>query len=103
MVSIKGLHERVRSILDDIYIESHEVRGVRNGFEIIQKYSRDNYVEKEELYINKKDYSISLYIDSIGTGSLTIVKDGKIEAKKISSEELEKTIKEIMAILGDNS
>ena len=97
-LDIKRIHENIRALLDEIETESHEIRGTAKGYEIVQKYTRSVNEEVEEIFIRKGDYSISLYISSDGTYTATINKDGKIEAKDLSKEELEKLIKDIVSM-----
>lgn len=98
-LDVKRIHESIRSQLDDILTESHEVRGISKGYEIRQRYTRNIDGEIEEIFIKKGDYSVSLYINSNGIYTVTINKDGKIEAKELSREELEKIIKDILSTI----
>ena len=98
-LDVKRIHESIRSRLDDILAESHEVRGESKGYEVRQKYTRNGDIEIEEIYLHKGDYTVSLYIASNGVYTATINKDGKIEAKDLSREELEKIIKDIISMI----
>lgn len=98
-MDVKVIHERIRSLVDIVDEEKHELRGKTKNVFIIQRYTRESDNELEEIYISSPEVNISLVINSKGTSSVTYVKDGEIEGKNLNEEEIEKIVSEIEKIL----
>ncbi|BFH73753.1 hypothetical protein SJAV_16970 [Sulfurisphaera javensis] len=98
-MDVKVIHEKIRSLVDSVEEEKHELRGKTRDIYVIQRYTRDNNGELEEIYISSPQVNISLVINSKGLSSVTYVKDGKIEGKNLNNEEIEKIVEEIVKLL----
>ncbi|QIW23537.1 hypothetical protein EWF20_04785 [Sulfolobus sp. S-194] len=98
-MDVKVIHEKIRSLVDIVDEEKHELRGRTKNVYIIQRYTRDNNNEIEEIYISSPQVNISLVINTRGISSVTYVKDGKIEGKNLNEEEIQKIIDDIIKIL----
>ncbi|BAK54364.1 MULTISPECIES: hypothetical protein [Sulfurisphaera] len=98
-MDVKVIHEKIRSLVDVVDEEKHELRGRTKNVYVIQRYTRDNNSEIEEIYISSPQVNISLVINTRGISSVTYVKDGKIEGKNLNEEEIQKIIDDIIKIL----
>ena len=98
-MDVKVIHEKIRGLIEAPEEEKHELRGRTRNFYIIQRYTRDSNNELEEVYISSPEINISLVVNSKGVSSVTYVKDGKIEGKNLSEEEVQKIIDEIIKLL----
>jgi len=98
-MDVKVIHEKLRGLMEVPEEERHEIRGRIKNFYIIQRYTRSNENEVEEVFISSPEINISLVINSKGFYSVTYVKDGKIEGKTLNEEEAKKIIEDIIKLL----
>lgn len=98
-MDVKAVHERLRGLMEAPEEERHEIRGKIKNFYVIQRYTRSNEGEVEEVFVSSPEVNISLVINSKGLYSVTYVKDGRIEGKSLSEEEAKKVIDDIIKLL----
>lgn len=98
-MNVKLIHEKIRELMEVPEEEKHELRGRIKNFYIIQRYTKNANNELEEVFISSPEINISLVINSKGISSVTYIKDGKIEGKNLSEEELQKLLDEIIKLL----
>ena len=101
-MNIKNIHEKIRELIYAVEEEKYELRGKTKNFHVIQRYTRRGEEELEEIFISSTEINISLMINSKGISSVTYVKNGKIEGKNLSEEEVQKIIDDVVKLLSSS-